>query len=158
DPAADAGAAGGARRGQRAAQPWPERHPAGGTTPAGIGPAPVVPGATDGAVFEAFVERCLVPSLRPGQVVLLDNLSAHKGERSRELVAGAGCRLLFLPAYSPDCNPIELAFAKLKQHLRSAGARSADTLLAAIGQAIDAITPADARGFYTHCGFPLTDQ
>jgi transposase len=127
-------------------------------TPTGIGPALVVQGATDRLLFETFVERCLAPSLRPGQVVVLDNLSAHKGARVRDLIEAAGCRLVFLPAYSPDFNPIELAFAKLKQHLRAAAARSFDALLTAIGQAIDAITPTDARGFFAHCGFPLTDQ
>jgi transposase len=126
-------------------------------TPDGIGPALVVEGAADGPAFALYVERLLAPALRPGQVVVLDNLSVHTGERIRDLVAAAGCRLLFLPAYSPDFNPIEPAFAKVKQALRRAGARSFEALVAAIGAAIDAVTAADARGFYAHCGFPLPE-
>jgi transposase len=127
-------------------------------TPAGIAAPLVVEGAADGAVFAAYVERCLAPALRPGQVVVLDNLGAHKGERARAAVEAAGCRLLFLPAYSPDFNPIEPAFAKLKGHLRRAAARAFDPLLDAIAGGLADITPADAHGFYAHCGFPLTDQ
>ena len=89
----------------------------------GMGPCVAVEGATTGAVFEAYVERALAPALRPGQVVVLDNLNAHKGERVRELVEGRGCELLFLPAYSPDFSPIEEAFSKLKALLRRAQAR-----------------------------------
>jgi transposase len=126
--------------------------------PAGIGEAAVVEGAVDGAAFAAYLEQFLVPSLRPGQVVVLDNLSVHRGARARALVEGAGCRLLFLPAYSPDFNPIEPAFAKVKQLLRRAGARSFDALVAAIGAALDAVTPADARAFFAHCGYPLPDH
>ena len=149
-----------APRGERAAGRVPRNHGPNVTllaalTPGGIGPALVVEGAVDGAAFELYVERLLAPSLRPGQVVVLDNLSAHTGERVRGLVAAAGGRLLFLPAYSPDFNPIELAFAKVKQALRRAGARTFEALLAAIGDAIDAVSAADARGFYAHCGFAL---
>jgi transposase len=96
-----------------------------------------------------------VPTLRPGQVVVLDNLGAHKDERARRLVEAAGCRLLFLPPYSPDFNPIELAFAKLKERLRRTAARTYDALVEAIGDALDDVTAADARAFYAHCGFPL---
>jgi transposase len=124
-------------------------------TPAGVAAPLVVEGATDGALFEAWVERALAPALRPGQVVVLDNLGAHKGDRVRELVEGAGCRLLFLPPYSPDFSPIEPAFAKLKARLRGEAARAFEPLLAAIGAGLAAITPADARGFSAHCGFPL---
>ena len=124
-------------------------------TPAGIGPALVVEGAVDGAAFELYVERLLAPGLRPGQVVVLDNLSAHTGERVRDLVTAAGARLLFLPAYSPDFNPVELAFAEVKERLRAAAERTSGGLAAATGAAIDAVTEADARGFYAHCGFPL---
>jgi transposase len=124
-------------------------------TPTGIGPSVVFEGATDRPAFDAFVEQVLVPSLRPGQVVVLDNLSAHKGARARQLIEGVGCRLLFLPAYSPDFNPIELAFATLKTHLRAVAARTFETLVAAIGQALAAITGVDARAFFAHCGFPL---
>ena len=127
-------------------------------TPAGIGASAVVEGATDGAVFAAYVEQFLAPSLRKGQVVVLDNLGAHKDERVRRAVEGAGCRLPFLPAYSPDVGPIELAFAKVKAALRRLEARTFDRLVAAIRDAIDAVTAADARGFFAHCGFPLPDQ
>jgi transposase len=96
-----------------------------------------------------------VPSLRPGQVVVLDNLSAHRGEGVRQLIEDAGCRLLFLPPYSPDFNPIELAFAKLKAHLRGVAARTFEALVTAIAAALAAITTADARAFFAHCGFPL---
>jgi transposase len=127
-------------------------------TPQGIGPALLIDGATDRSVFETFVEQVLVPALRPGQVVALDNLSVHKSARARDLIAAAGCQLLFLPRYSPDCNPIELAFAKIKQVLRRAEARSFETLVAAAGSALAAITPADARAFFATSGFPLSAQ
>ena len=149
-----------APRGERAVGSAPRNHGPNVTllaalTPGGIGPALAVEGAADRAAFELYVRELLVPSLRPGQVVVLDNLSVHKGDRVRELVEGAGCRLLFLPAYSPDLNPIEPAFAKVKQGLRRAAARSFDALAVAMGQAVDAVTAADARGYYAHCGFPL---
>ena len=124
-------------------------------TPVGIGPSVVVEGAADGAVVAAYAERFLAPSLRPGQVVILDNLSAHKDVRVRTAVEAAGGRLLFLPAYSPDFNPIELAVAKLKAELRRVAARTPEALMPAIGSALAAITPADATGFFAHCGFPL---
>jgi transposase len=127
-------------------------------TPAGIGPALVMEGAADGESFALYLRELLVPSLRPGQVVVMDNLSVHKGAAVRALVEAAGCRLLFLPAYSPDLNPIEQAFAKVKAHLRRAAARTFDALVAAIREAIDAVTPADAQGCFAHCGHPLPDQ
>jgi transposase len=118
-----------------------------------------VEGATTGAVFEAYVERALAPSLRPGQVVVMDNLSAHKGERVRRLVEARGCEVLFLPAYSsPDLNPIEEAFAKLKARLRRERARTKEALVGAIGRALDAITRQDTRGFFAHCGYPNADH
>ena len=124
-------------------------------TPEGIGPSMTIAGSIDGAAFAAYVQRFLVPSLRPGQVVILDNLSAHKSATARQAIEAAGCELRFLPAYSPDFNPIELAFAKLKSRLRAAAARDTETLHAATAAAIDGITPADARAFYAHCGFPF---
>jgi transposase len=127
-------------------------------TPAGIGPGLVVAGAVDRPLFEAFVDRLLVPSLRPGQVVVWDNLSVHKGERARTLIEAAGCHLLFLPPYSPDFNPIEPAFSALKADLRRAEARTREALLPAIAAGLEAITPADARGFFAHCGYPLRDH
>ena len=127
-------------------------------TPDGLGPALALRGAADGEAFALYVGELLVPSLRPGQVVVLDNLSAHRGAAIRALVEAAGCRLLFLPAYSPDLNPIEQAFAKVKAHLRRLAARTFDALVEAIREAIDAVTPADARGFFAHCRYPLPDQ
>jgi transposase len=127
-------------------------------TPAGVAAPLVVEGAADGAVFAAYVEQCLAPALRPGQAVVLDNLSVRRGERARAAVAAAGCRLRLLPASPPDFNPIEPAFAKLKEHLRRLGARAFDPLVEAIGQGLTAITAADARGFFAHAGDPLPDQ
>ena len=109
-------------------------------------------GATTARVFETYVQRVLVPSLRRGQVVM-DNLSAHKGERVRELIEGRGCELLYLPSYSPDFNPIEEAFSKIKGLIRKVEARSREALLEAIGVAISAITGQDARGFFVYCGY-----
>jgi transposase len=124
-------------------------------TPEGIGATLVLPGAVDGAAFAVYAQRILAPSLRPGQVVVLDNLSAHRSEDARNAVEAAGAQLLFLPAYSPDFHPIELAFAKLKERLRTAAERTPDGLLSATAAAIDAVSVADARSFYAHCGFPL---
>lgn len=112
-------------------------------------------GPVDRASFDAFVERVLAPTLRPGDVVVLDNLSSHKGPRARALVEAAGATLLFLPPYSPDLNPIELAFAKLKQLLRSAKHRAEDALWADLQRVLDLITPGDAAGFFRHCGYTL---
>ena len=123
-------------------------------TPAGVDESVLVPGAVDRPAFEAFVERLLAPSLRPGQVVVLDNLSVHKSARARAAVERAGCRLVFLPPSSPDCNPIEQAFAKCKQRLRRLRARSFDAVAAAGGQARAAVTPDDARAFYRAAGYP----
>lgn len=94
----------------------------------GMGPSLVVDGPTDREVFEAYLERMLLPTLRAGQIVVMDNLSAHKGERVKELIEARGCELLYLPAYSPDYNPIEEAFSKLKRLLRKAEARTRDAL------------------------------
>jgi len=112
-----------------------------------------IPGAMDSDAFIAFLENILCPSLKTGQVVVLDNLSCHKGERVRELIERAGCRLLFLPPYSPDFAPIELAFSKIKEFLRKVGARTQEALDKAISQAVDIITNSDARGYFKHCGY-----
>ena len=119
----------------------------------GMGECLAVEGATTKVLFEAYVERVLAPSLRAGQVVVMDNLSAHKGERVRELIEARDCKLLYLPAYSPDLNPIEGAFAKVKALLRRAAARSREALLDAIGTALAAISAQDAHGFFGHCGY-----
>jgi transposase len=104
-------------------------------------------------VFEAYVERFLAPSLRPRQVVAMDNLGAHKTERVRELIEERGCQLWFLPAYSPDLNPIEEAFSKCKVHLRKVAARTRKTLMEAMGEALCAVTLQDAQGSFAHCGY-----
>lgn len=124
-------------------------------TRAGIGASVVVPGAVDRQVFDVFVERLLVPSLRPGQIVVLDNLKVHDSAPARRLIEAAGCYLVFLPTYSPDMNPIEQAFAKIKQALRRIGPRSWETVVAAIGEALDTVTAADARAFFADAGFSL---
>jgi transposase len=149
-----------APRGERAVGRTPRNHGPNVTllatlTPAGIGPAVAISGAVDGAAFGADAERVLAPSLRPGPVVILDNLRAHKSEMARTAGEAVGARLLFLPPYSPDFNPIELAFAKVKERLRAAAERSPEGLFAATAAAIDAVSPTDTRGFYAHCGFPL---
>ena len=117
----------------------------------GMGECLAVEGATTKVLFEAYVERVLAPSLRAGQVVVMDNLSAHKGERVRELIEARDCKLLYLPAYSPDLNPIEGAFAKVKALLRRAAARSREALLDAIGTALAAIIAQSAHAFFGHC-------
>jgi transposase len=122
-------------------------------TTRGIGESLLVQGAVDRLVFEAFVERVLVPSLRPGQIVVLDNLSVHKSARANALIQAAGCALVFLPTYSPDLNPIEAAFAKTKQALRRIGARSWESVVAAVGETLRTVTEADARAFFTDAGF-----
>ncbi len=115
----------------------------------------VLDGAVNGDVFEAFVEQVLVPDLRPGDVVIMDNLSSHKRRRIRELIEDAGAHLVFLPAYSPDLNPIELIFAKIKQLLRSMACRTRDALWNAIQPVLDQVTPSDAMNCYKHCGYTL---
>ena len=127
-------------------------------TLSGMGPSLAVEGATTRAVFEAYVEKALVPTLRPGQVVVMDNLTAHKGERVRKLIAERGCELLYLPPYSPDFNPIEQAFSKLKGLLRRAEARTREALVGAMGRALEAVTVTDASGFFRHCGYRASAQ
>jgi transposase len=127
-------------------------------TLSGMGPSLAVEGATTRAVFEAYLEEALAPSLPSGQVVVMDNLSAHKGGRVRELVEGRGCELLYLPTYSPDLNPIEQAFSKLKGLLRGAEARSRAALIEAMGRALGTVTATDARGFFRHCGYRTAAQ
>ena len=128
-------------------------------TTEGMGPCVAVVGATTRVVFETFVERLLAPALSPGQVVVMDNLSAHKGERVRELIEVRGCELLFLPPYSPDLNPIEEAFSKVKGLLRRAGARTREeAVIEPMGRALDVVTAEDARGFFEHCGYPIPAQ
>ncbi len=127
-------------------------------TLSGMGPSLAVEGATTRAVFEAYVEKALAPSLRVGQVVVMDNLSAHKGERVRELIEGRGCEVVYLPPYSPDLNPIEQAFSKLKGLLRRAEARSREALIEAMGAALSAVSARDASGFFRNCGYRTAAQ
>jgi transposase len=122
------------------------------TLEGGMGECMCVDGATDKEVFEAYVEKALAPSLLEGQVVVLDGLGAHRTKRVRELIEGKGCDLVFLPPYSPDLNPIEEAFSKIKNLVRKAGERTREALDAAIAQALGAITSQDVVGWFAHCG------
>ena len=124
----------------------------------GMGPSLAVEGATTAQVFETYVERVLAPSLEPGQVVIMDNLGAHRPRRIGELIEERGCELLYLPAYSPDYNPIEEAFAKVKHLLRKAAARTKEGLVEAIGVALSAVSSKDARGFFEHAGYRRVGQ
>ncbi len=126
--------------------------------PTGMRAPCVFEGAVTSEVFMQWLRRWLRPTLRPGTTVVLDNLSVHRHADVRPAIEAAGCHLVYLPAYSPDFNPIELAFAKLKTHLRSIGARSFDPLLDAIGTGLDRITTSDIAGFYRHCGFALPQE
>jgi transposase len=119
----------------------------------GMGPSLTVEGATTALVFEAYVEKVLAPSLKDDQIVVMDNLGAHRPKRVRELIEERGCELLYLPAYSPDYNPIEEAFAKIKNLLRNAAARTKEALVEAIGEALSAVSAQDARGFFEHAGY-----
>ena len=111
-------------------------------------------GATDSAGFETDVERCLVPALRPDDIVVMDNLACHKTAAVARLIAEAGASVRYLPAYSPDLNPIEPLFSKLKEILRSAAARTVDAVVAAMGAALRAVRVGDIRGWFTHSGYP----
>jgi len=124
----------------------------------GMGPCLAVEGTTTTTVFEAYIEKVLAPRLRRGQVVVVDNLGAYKSERTRKRIEGRGCQLLFLPPYSPDFNPIEEAFSKIKGVLRKAGARTREALIEALGVAISAVTAGDARGFFEHGRYHLPVQ
>ena len=112
-----------------------------------------IEGATNTEVFHAYVRVVLVPSLRPGDIVVMDHLGAHKNERTLALIEEAGAEVRFLPAYSPDLNPIEMMWSKVKALLRKAQARNHPDLLVAIASALAAITPQDALGWFTACGY-----
>jgi transposase len=122
----------------------------------GMGPSLTVEGATTAQVFETYLEKVLAPSLGKGQIVVMDNLGAHRPKRIRELIEQRGCELLYLPAYSPDLNPIEEAFAKIKNLVCKATARTKEALVEAIGAALSAVTAADVRGFFEHAGYRPT--
>ena len=123
-----------------------------------MGESMTVEGATDALAFEAYVEHFLAPSLEKGQVVVLDGLGAHRTEKVRELVQAKGADLLFLPSYSPDLNPIEEAFSKIKALVRKEGARVREVLVEAIGRALAAVRPEDAAGWFAHAGYWPQDQ
>jgi transposase len=128
-------------------------------TQRGLGPCLAVEGSTTREVFETYLEHVLAPTLEPGQMVAMDNLSAHnKGGRVKEIIEGRGCELLYLPPYSPDFNPIEQAFSKVKGLLRRAEARTRQSLIEAMGRALTAVSARDARGFFGHCGYSSMDQ
>ena len=121
----------------------------------GVQAAMSVEGATDGATFETYVEHFLVPSLKKGQIVVMDNLQVHKSSRVKELIEGAGASILFLPAYSPDFSPIEQTFSKIKAILRRIEARTREALIEATGVALDAVSRRDALGWFRHCSYGM---
>jgi len=113
----------------------------------------MVDGAINRDVFEAFIEQVLAPALRPGDLVIMDNLSSHKGERTPAIIRTAQADVVYLPPYSPDLNPIELAFSKIKQRLRSLACRSVDRLWSVTQSVLDTVTSTDANAFFRHCGY-----
>jgi transposase len=117
-----------------------------------------IEGATDALAFEAYVEHFLAPSLREGQVVVLDGLGAHRTDKVKKLIEARGADLVFLPSYSPDLNPIEEAFGKIKQLVRKEGQRVREALVEAIGRALAAVTQEDAAGWFAHAGYRPQDQ
>lgn len=146
-----------ALRGERCRAPVPHGHWktttfVGGLTLDGVVAPMTIDGAMTGAAFLAYVEQVLAPILRPGDIVVLDNLPAHKPAGVREAIEAAGAIMLFLPPYSPDFNPIEMAFSKIKAALKKAAARTVHALWDAIRDAIDGVTQLDARSFFTACG------
>lgn len=112
----------------------------------------------DGPLFAQWMRDWLLPTVPKGTTIVLDNLSVHRNPDVRTAVARAHCHLLFLPAYSPDFNPIELLFAQLKTHLRGLAARTFDAVVNAIGSGLDAVTPAHLSAYYRHCGYPIPEQ
>jgi transposase len=128
------------------------------TLQGGMGESMTLEGATDALAFEAYVEHVLAPSLCEGQVVVLDKLVAHRTDKVKDLIEERGADLVFLPSYSPDMNPIEEAFSKIKQLVRKAGARVREALVEAIGRALTAVTIEDAAGWFAHAGYWPQDQ
>ena len=113
----------------------------------------VIEGATDAAIFRAYVKHVLVPTLRPGEIVVMDNLSSHKSPEIRQMIEAAGAELWYLPPYSPDLNPIEKMWSKIKALLRAHKARGTEELYQAIRQALQKIKPQDAHGWFESCGY-----
>ena len=124
----------------------------------GMGESMCLQGATDARAFEAYVEHFLAPSLCEGQVVVMDNLGAHRPKRIRDLIEARGAELVFVPSYSPDLSPIEQAFSKIKNILRKLGARTHEALLEAMEEALRKVSPADAAGWFEHCGYQVEVQ
>lgn len=152
-----------APRGQRLIDKTPHGHWKTSTLIAGLGIegvrcAAVIDGAVNAAAFEAFAEQILVPKLAEGDIVVLDNLSSHKSARTRDLIESAGAELVFLPPYSPDLNPIEMVFSKIKQLLRSLGCRTRDALWDAMQSVLDQVTASDAANCFRHCGYTLRER
>lgn len=150
-----------APRGERLVESVPHGHwhtttIVGALTARGFIAPMVVDGAINGELFRAYVERVLVKELRRGDVVVLDNLGSHKLAAVRRAVERAGCRLLFLPPYSPDFSPIENAFSKLKRLLRTAAERDVEGLWTAIGRLLDEFRPEECRNYFRHCGYTAT--
>jgi transposase len=149
------------RRGQRLVAKVPHGHWKTTTFVAalrstGLTAPTVIDGAIDGALFRAYVEQQLVPTLGPGDIVVMDNLAAHKVAGVRAAIESVGARVVYLPPYSPDFNPIELAFAKLKWLLRSAAARTMDRLWTLLGDLIPIFRPDECRNYLRHCGYTAT--
>jgi transposase len=119
----------------------------------GVGGCLAFDGATNAATFEAYVEQVLAPALRPGDIVVMDNLAAHRGAAVECAIRAAGAELRYLPAYSPDLNPIEKMFSKLKAYLRKAAARTVDRLYEAMGEALRSVTHQDIAGWFRSCGY-----
>ena len=149
-----------ARGGERARDQAPAGHWSTTTLLAAMGVggprAPLLfDGALDGETFLAWIEQFLLRELKPGDVVVMDNLASHKGQSVRTLIEGAGARLLYLPASSPDLNPIEKMWSKVKAHLRGAKARSEEALTTAVASALDAVTSDDVKGWFKSCGYTI---
>ncbi|MBA2556993.1 MAG: IS630 family transposase [Chloroflexi bacterium] len=152
-----------APRGARVIGAVPRNHGANLTclmaiAPAGVLEPCVFEGAVDGPLFQQWLTTWLLPKLPAGTTIVLDNLSVHRSPAVRKAVTAAHCHLRYLPSYSPDFNPIEQIFAKLKTHLRGAAARTPDTLITAIGEGLNRVTAQDIAGCYRHCGFPLPES
>jgi transposase len=126
--------------------------------PQGLTAPAVFDGPIDEASFRAYVEQVLVPTLRPGDVVVMDNLVVHKHPEVRAAIEAAGAHLRFLPAYSPDFNPIELAFAKLKAFLRTARPRTFDQVIALVAAVLELFTPTECQNYVRHCGYRIAVQ
>jgi transposase len=127
-------------------------------TTEGLQASMTVEGAANTEVFLTYLDKVLCPSLQPGKTVVMDNLNVHRATAVRERIEARECRLVFLPSYSPDFNPIEEAFSKLKSYLRRAKARTREALESAVAEGLQRITAQDARHWFTHCGFAVDSQ